>query len=391
MKADGFSKTTDASREDPPVLHFNPSPCPSLKLDCALEMQTPPAPGVPFALPLWQRLHPTVCCVLVWPWFRMAHWFSLCSGTRQPPLCTGSLCFIPSPAFAQREGARRCRLQVPSSRLCCSLVLWEPLLHWGSGKRLWYPQASRTQLWVWSLGSTQPQGEGVENGVPGIVSAVMGSRCFSPHAHTKGDVSQVRTCRGTSRHWWQRQDLSYAFISFLHRALGSGCPGVPPCCPMPPSIASRETGTGVFVLTEFSPHPVPIGVHHHDPVLPPNGLLYFWFSPKNHGENIPGDSTGRVTAVSPPSALNGLSPNMGTQGCAIGLQPQPLCFKGSERRHHPIVGPFAPRGDGFGTRFLPHSIWGSGKDGLGCREILCAHYSFFFFFFLMLLSDFRFF
>lgn len=43
-EADAFLNTTDVSQENHPVLRFNPSPRPSLKVDCALVMQTHSTP-----------------------------------------------------------------------------------------------------------------------------------------------------------------------------------------------------------------------------------------------------------------------------------------------------------------------------------------------------------
>lgn len=45
---------------------------------------------------------------------------------------------------------------------------------------LWEKASVPTGILHPALGSSQLQGEGVESGVPGSVSAAMGSRCFSP-------------------------------------------------------------------------------------------------------------------------------------------------------------------------------------------------------------------
>lgn len=233
-----------------------------------------------------------------------ARWFSFCYGTKQTTPCVGSLCPCPAPCHCTERRSRE--------DTACGSLHPGRAAHWCSGnqnlapcspwpwERLWYPQASRTQPWKRSPGSTWPRGEGVESGIPGTVSAVTGSRCFSPPS----PPTSGKPCPGIttfmSKHRWQRQNLSCVPISFLERALGSSCPGAPPPprCPVPPSITSHRPATGWgpgLHPRRVSSHLVPTSIHHRHTMLPTKGLLYFWLPLKtSHWEKrAPGAAPGR--------------------------------------------------------------------------------------------------
>lgn len=252
-----------------------------------------------------------------------ARWFSFCYGTKQTTPCVGSLCPCPAPCHCTERRSRE--------DTACGSLHPGRAAHWCSGnqnlapcspwpwERLWYPQASRTQPWKRSPGSTWPWGEGVESGIPGTVSAVTGSRCFSP----RSPPTSGKPCPGIttfmSKHRWQRQNLSCVPISFLERALGSSCPGAPPPPPLPcasehhVSPAGHGMGTGTSSPQSFFPpcsHQHPSPPHH----AAHQGAALFLASPKNQplGEKSPRGSAGTGPAFLAPNAPNGLAPKAGT-------------------------------------------------------------------------------
>lgn len=213
----------------------------------------------------------------------------------------------------------------------------------------------------------------------------MGSRCFSPPSPpTSGKPCPgITTCM--SKHQWQRQNLSCVPISFLQRALGSSCPCAPPCCPVPPSITSHRPATGWgpgLHPRRVSSHLVPTSIHHRHAMLPTKGLLYFWLLLKtSHWEKRAlGGSAGRGPAVLAPSAPNGLAPKAGTRRDVTLSSGHDICVsKAVNTDAIPSPVPLLPEGDGFATRFSPHSIWGGGgKDGGGV-ERFCARTTYLFF------------
>lgn len=132
------------SRKNHPVLCFNPSPRPGLKVYCALEMQTHPMPqpsstaprlhpphrrDIPLALPPRKRPHPTVRCVLGCPCRHAGLAFA--TARSKPPRAWEA--FVPAllPAIAQREGAGKTRLAGP--------FIPAVLLIGALGTKIWLP------------------------------------------------------------------------------------------------------------------------------------------------------------------------------------------------------------------------------------------------------------
>lgn len=136
------------------------------------------------------------------------------------------------PCSPQREGVRKVQV--------CGSLHPTVLLVGALGAKIWLPAPCGHGEGFVSMDiphltlGMEPLGTGAQERGPPQHFCCDGLPVLFPPQPTPGKPCLgVRTCCGMSKHGWQKQDLSCVpiSISFLPRALGSGCPKRPtvPC------------------------------------------------------------------------------------------------------------------------------------------------------------------
>lgn len=266
------------------------------------------------------------------------------------------------PSSPQREGVREVQV-------CGSLHL-AVLLIGALGAKIWLPAPCGHGKGFVPMGiphltlAMEPVGRGLSSGVLHSISAVMGSRCFSPHSphqgsHVLGSGLAV-VCPNTSG---RSRICPVSPSSSCQGLWGMAVPSVPlPCA------TEHRVGDWDIIPAEF----LPTNVCHHHPTLPTKRLLCFWLPLKT----TPGAALGG--SFSALSAPNALSPKVGTHRDVPLSSSHDIYVSEAEKADAiPSPIPLLLGGCFHPLLFAPQHL-GGGKDGGGAGRF-CVSTTYLFF------------